>query len=82
MKPLSLLVGPQMAECRTGLSAAFSSLLKGFDDSAVNPGWQQIVNYAQSNNIELLVYLHPEKEENQKKDNTTIARTHNKLRTI
>lgn len=38
--------------------------IKGFDDSAVNPGWLQLRDYAQQHQMELLVYIHPEKEEN------------------
>lgn len=34
--------------------------LKGFDDSAFNPGWELTYNYCTKNNIPLLVYLHPE----------------------
>lgn len=37
--------------------------LKGFDDSMQNPGWQDFIDYAKQNNIELLIYIHPEKEE-------------------
>ena len=37
--------------------------LKGFDDSAFNPGWKKTYKYCKKNNIPLLVYLHPEVEE-------------------
>ncbi len=37
--------------------------LDGFDDSAVNPGWDQFYQYTQQHDIDLLVYLHPEQEE-------------------
>ncbi len=41
--------------------------LDGFDDSTVNPGWEGLIQYAGNHSLELVVYLHPEKGENQKK---------------
>lgn len=37
--------------------------LLGFDDSKINPGWEQFISYSRENNIPLMVYLHAEKEE-------------------
>ena len=37
--------------------------LDGFDDSAVNPGWDLFINYCTVNNVPLLVYVHPEASE-------------------
>lgn len=37
--------------------------LDGINDRAVNSGWQNLLNYAKANQIELVVYLHPEQEE-------------------
>lgn len=37
--------------------------LKGFDDSAFNPGWRKTYKYCKKKNIPLLVYLHPEIKE-------------------
>ncbi|HRE73149.1 MAG TPA: hypothetical protein PK637_04560 [Flavobacteriales bacterium] len=35
----------------------------GFDDSKVNPGWEQFIRYSKEKNIPLIVYLHPEQSE-------------------
>ncbi len=32
--------------------------LEGFDDSAVNPGWDKFINYAKTNDVPLVVYHH------------------------
>jgi hypothetical protein len=37
--------------------------LDGFDDSAVNSGWQNFVDYVTENNLPLLVYLHADVNE-------------------
>ncbi|MFZ5553383.1 MAG: hypothetical protein ACOZCO_09725 [Bacteroidota bacterium] len=37
--------------------------LYGFDNSKVNTGWSDFANYCRENNIQLLVYVHPELEE-------------------
>jgi hypothetical protein len=34
--------------------------LEGFDDSAVNPGWINFIQYAKENEIPIIVYHHPE----------------------
>lgn len=37
--------------------------LKNFDDSKINTGWQEFINYSHANNIPLIVYLHGSKPE-------------------
>lgn len=37
--------------------------LKDFDDRKVNPGWKDFMDYAQSNQIKLMVYLHASQTE-------------------
>lgn len=45
-----------------GLSGEFD-YLKGFDDSKINPGWQNFFSYCKIRNIPLIVYLHASKKE-------------------
>lgn len=37
--------------------------LKGFDDSSINSGWKSFFDYCSEHGIDLLVYIHPEKDE-------------------
>lgn len=39
------------------------SYLKGFDDSMVNPGWQNFFNYSLKRDIPIIVYLHASQKE-------------------